>query len=158
VTIQYAIARRDLWMAYRLAWRRIPMIGVTQAVTFLCTFYVGRSLLAPSALRPAAEMALAALVGILPVAVLVLYPYIRFKPETRTFSIDSAGIRTFIGTRSGEVSWTQIVRVERVKQHLVVLGRTGNSFIVPDHAFASVAERDAFERQVRAFVDEAHRA
>ena len=74
------------------------------------------------------------------IALLALGPLVLFKPQERVLRLGPDGIQTTIGTKSGEISWREVARVERDGDEVIVTGRNLNAFIVPVTAFASEAE------------------
>ncbi len=71
----------------------------------------------------------------LPVVLLILYPQLRFKPQTRTVTIGTSGITTVVGRKSGRISWKNIRSVTEDRGYVVVQGSSGNAFIIPPRAF-----------------------
>ena len=54
------------------------------------------------------------------------------------------GLKTTIGTISGQRTWSQIEAVEKVQDKIVIFGKNGNGFIVPSRAFKNTNEADTF--------------
>lgn len=58
-----------------------------------------------------------------------------------------------IGKHSVQRSWADIDSVSEEGSHIIILGRNGNSFIVPLRAFASIEERQSFLRFAQSAVE-----
>lgn len=145
VTIHYALRRRDIWNAYWFTWRSGWALKFAQICIAASVFYL--------ALAWQTRIVFALLAAIGSVLFLPLYPLLLYKPQMRELTITPWGVRTQIGKKSAEIKWNEIKRVAREGDRLYLIGRTGNSFAVPDHAFASVDERNTFEEQIRTWRD-----
>jgi hypothetical protein len=61
--------------------------------------------------------------------------FVRGKTEERTLSISPQGISTELGSRKGEVAWGKVRLVENAGRHALIVGATGNAFLVAGRAF-----------------------
>jgi hypothetical protein len=80
-----------------------------------------------------------AIVSLATITALALTPQFLFKPQRRVLRVGPDGLRTTIGTKSGEFSWRDIARVERDGAYVVVTNRNLNAFIIPVAAFPTAA-------------------
>jgi hypothetical protein len=96
--------------------------------------------------RAAFPIAIAA--ALLSVAWLPLVPLIAFKPQERSLYVDERGLKTEIGKRFGERTWSEVKSVRDHDGSVVVTVTNGNAFIVPRRAFATEAERAEFLARV----------
>jgi hypothetical protein len=71
------------------------------------------------------------------------------KTSLRTLSISSDGIHTEIGGMSGERSWPQIKEVADQKSFILIVGRSGNSFFIPNRAFSDLEEKTEFITRIK---------
>jgi hypothetical protein len=81
-------------------------------------------------------------VGISVMAILALYPQLRFKPQLRTLVLLPEKITTTIGARSEEYSWSDVGRLEKDGEYLIVGFRSLNAFVVPASAFTNGSSID----------------
>ena len=142
VTIEYASRRGEIWTWYWKAWRQrlwkshLRIFAIVAGLAYLFLSY-------PS--PPAfATLAIPAAIGALPVILLILYPQLRFKPQTRTVTIGTSGITTVVGRKSGRISWKNIRSVNEDRGYVVVQGSSGNAFIIPPRAFETPETRAGF--------------
>jgi hypothetical protein len=87
-----------------------------------------------------------------------LYPLLRFKSDERTLEIAPTGISTTIGRKSGQIAWGQVADIDSHAQRIFIIGKNGNSFIVPDAAFSNDAERTEFIELANRWLREAKAA
>ena len=73
------------------------------------------------------------------------------KTQERALRTSPEGIETSIGTQSARIPWTEITSVAAHAGFLVLTRQNGNSFVIPDRAFASAEERRAFQREVERY-------
>jgi len=71
------------------------------------------------------------------VALMVLYPQLRFKPQLRTLIIDENGLQTTIGKKNGVRAWREIASIQETSDFILVTTRGMNAFVIPTSAFAS---------------------
>ena len=96
---------------------------------------------------------LIAIIGLVPIVGLVLFPLVKFKPQERTFSIDERGISTTIGDISKNVPWKDIANVSVNQDNLIIQNRNLNAFIIPQRAFETEEARQGFANFVVAHVE-----
>lgn len=149
MTVTYALRRRDVWNAYWFTWRTGWTLKLSQLFIVGCIFFVVVSRRAVGRPPNRADVVVAAIWAIPVLLFLPIYPLLRFKSQMRTLTISPQGIHTQIGNLSREISWRAIGRMRREGDRLYIVGKTGNSFAVPDHAFSSTLDRDAFETAAR---------
>ncbi len=75
------------------------------------------------------------------VALMILYPQLRFKPQLRTLVIDEKGLQTTIGKKNGVRMWREIASIEETSDRVIVTTRSMNAFLIPTSAFASEEAR-----------------
>ena len=114
-----------------------------QAVIAVSVFYVVVNLSGPGPLQTRHIVwATAVTLGVL--ALLPIYPLVRFKPQERTLTVTNHGISTTIGSHRGEIPWSKIESVTSDADRIYIIGKNQNSFIVPLHAFSAATEREEF--------------
>jgi hypothetical protein len=144
VTIRYILKRADVWRAYWHQWRSSWKLKAAQAVIAVSVFYAVVTRLAGAQPAQPHQFLWAALATFGVLAILPIYPLIRFKPHERTLTITIEGISTTIGKRQGEIPWSRIESVTSEAERIYIVGKNQNSFTIPDHAFASAQARDIF--------------
>jgi hypothetical protein len=144
VTIRYSLKRADVWRAYWHQWRSSWKLKAAQAVIAVCAFYLVLAGLAGGKPAQAHHFLWAAIATFGVLAILPIYPLIRFKPQERTLTITIEGISTTIGKRHGEIPWAKIESVTSDAERIYLVGKNQNSFTIPDNAFASAQARDEF--------------
>ena len=76
-------------------------------------------------------------------------------PPQRQIDIRSAespqGISTEIGSRKGEVPWGKVRLVENAGRHVLIVGATGNAFLIPGRAFGGPEQQAQFVQEVNSF-------
>lgn len=139
MTIEYASRRGEIWIWYWKAWRqRLWKSHLRIFAIFAGLAYLFLSYPAPPSL---ATLAVPVAIGAVPVLLLILYPQLRFKPQTRTVTIGTSGITTVVGRKSGKISWKNIRSVTEDRGYILVQGSSGNAFIIPPRAFETDATR-----------------
>jgi hypothetical protein len=153
MVIKYRITRSDIWQAY---WRRtrLKMSVFRVTITLVLIGMAISSALDPS-LSPPARVAMTLLLGGVAIAGSPIFPLLRFKADERILEIGPTGLSTTIGRRSGTVPWNQIARVESAANRIYIVGKTGDSFIVPWDAFSSPAEQAQFTQLAIAWSNKA---
>ncbi|MGA7193021.1 MAG: YcxB family protein [Anaerolineales bacterium] len=134
--IEYTSSRSEVWNFYWYQWRR-KKLWLTHLLVALAVFLFTFRFLA---LNVVASI----FIAVLCVAWMPLFPLIMFKSSSRILRMDSNGIKTTIGTISGQRTWSQIEAVEKVQDKIVIFGKNGNGFIVPSRAFKNTNEADTF--------------
>jgi YcxB-like protein len=85
------------------------------------------------------------------VALLPLWPQIRFKPQVRTLELDESGYKTSIGHLNGKRRWSAIRSVDDDGNTIVLTMRQGNAMLIPYRAFGDGIDRQQFVSDVRAW-------
>jgi hypothetical protein len=157
MTIRYRLRRSDVWRAYwfpresrnlRLAMTAISTVLFVQAVWMLRDGTVG----VVSRTIGAALLFLLAIVGS------PLFPLLRFKADERMLEIGPTGVSTTIGKQSGEIAWSQVARLASDGGRFYIIGKNGNSFVVPFEAFSNAADRDQFIELATRWLHDNHAA
>jgi len=78
------------------------------------------------------------------VALLPLWPLVRFKSDERTLTIHPGGISTKIGERGAEIRWADVRQIRDERDAVLIVSQNGNAFIVPARAFNGDVQRMAF--------------
>lgn len=73
-----------------------------------------------------------------------IFPQVKFKPQTRTLTINENGISTSIGKISGECAWNEVAEISESSGNIYIVGTGGNGFVVPLRAFSGVEEQNKF--------------
>jgi hypothetical protein len=139
--IAYALGRNEVWRWYWRAWRRrLWMFHLLLVVLIAAEFY---------AASPKASLVtgvpLPTLICALPaISLMVAYPQLRFKPETRTVTLTGDGLDTTIKGKSRKYSWGDIRSVTELNDYVILKNRKMIAFIVPPRTFASPDDRDTF--------------
>jgi YcxB-like protein len=77
-----------------------------------------------------------------------LWLFVRGKTDKRTFSISAQGISTEIGSRKGAVPWGKVRLVENAGRHVLIVGATGNAFLIPTRAFNGPEQQAQFVQEI----------
>ena len=144
-TIEYASSRSEVWRWYWRAWAKpngFWLLHLCFGVIFAAAFALTER--EPFSLARSAVVALAAMAVC--VALLPLWPQIRFKSSPRSLTIDPAGLRTTIGKLSASRPWREIGAIADTGEEIVISGRNRNAFIIPKRAFKDGASRQEFLR------------
>ena len=147
-TIEYTSSRSEVWRWYWRAWAKPSGFWLLH----LCLgvlFAAGVALTArePFSFTRSTLLALTAMAVC--VALLPLWPQIRFKPSHRSLTIEPAGLRTTIGKLSGSRSWSEIGAIVETGDEIVISGKNGNAFIIPRRAFKDEGHRQEFLRDAQ---------
>jgi len=142
VTIEYAPRRGEIWTWYWKVWIKRLWKSHLRIFTIVAGLaYLFLSYPAPPSLT---TLAVPLAIGAIPVLLLILYPQLRFKPQTRTVTIGTSGITTVVGRKSGRISWKNIRSVTEDRGYVIVQGSSGNAFIIPPRAFETPEEQVRF--------------
>ena len=142
-TLRYKTSRADVWRFYWRQWRQ--KLWITHAaIVALAAFLAWQN--AP---KGNAGMLYAATPAILLLAGLIAYPQLRYKPQERELILDTTGIRTTIGKKSGEMTWQDVSRIDDAQGIVYIQRHNGNAFIIPKRAFASSEVRSDFIQRIR---------
>lgn len=144
MTIHYSIRRADVLLAYGHTWRHSRNLKLLQLITLVFSYYSAISLIAGDGPRTWAQHGSAGAIALCVIAGVALYPLLRFKPEERMLEISPQGISTTIGRRSGNIAWREVQWVKSDANAVYIVGRTLNSFRIPEGAFATPSDRDRF--------------
>jgi hypothetical protein len=77
-----------------------------------------------------------------------LWLYIRGKTDERTLTISGDGISTEIGSLRGQIPWSKVKLVNDTGSHVLIVGATGNAFLIPGRAFQGPDQRSEFLTQI----------
>jgi hypothetical protein len=140
--VEYSSTRGEIWHWYWRVWRQ-RLWKIHAAIMVLTVFMlVARVVRGGSGVQQ--DLLLIAGCGGLALLWFVLHPQLLYKPQLRRLAMDAEGLSTTIGRHSGQRRWDEISAIENYKDAIIIQGRNGNAFIVPDRAFASRAAREAF--------------
>jgi hypothetical protein len=140
-SLHYASTRAEIWRWYWREWTRLRGLWRFHVLIGLAGGFVSadRGKLSQFSRE---RFAIAGLVTLgASIALLSLWPQLRFKPQTRLLTLNAAGFTTTIGTQSGHRRWQDIRRVEDHDGTVLLVGKNGNAMIIPLRAFASDADR-----------------
>ena len=140
-TLRYASTRAEVWRAYWREWTRLSGLWRFHVLIGLA---VGFGWADGGALRAfsAEQFAIAALAATgTSIALLSLWPQLRFKPQTRILILNAEGFTTTIGRQSAQRRWQDIARVEDHSDTILLVGKNGNAMIIPSRAFTHEADR-----------------
>lgn len=70
------------------------------------------------------------------------------KTAQRTMDVSEDGISTSIGKLRGLVDWGRIADVRDTGPHVLIVGRSGNSFFIPNRAFNSPDQKTQFISEI----------
>jgi YcxB-like protein len=142
ITVQYRSSREEIWSWYWRAWR--SGLWRVHATWLACVSLAILVLRSSQGMPDFRDFVFAILAGAAWIALLPLYPMLRFKTEVRTLTIDETGVSTIIGKRSGFRAWSEIESVQSEQGTIVITGRNRNAFIVPRRAFDTDREQKKF--------------
>jgi len=152
MTIKYALTRDEIVRSYFRSLGSspkfllmIPMYSVGLGVLSLAIGGAfSRSLTAGDAIS-----ALAWAVGAF--LFMPLWLFVRGKTKERTLSISVQSISTEIGSRKGEVPWGKVRLVENAGCHVLIVGATGNAFLIPGRAFSGPEQQAQFVQEINSW-------
>lgn len=145
-TLRYSSTRREVWQWYWRRWRE--RLWVVHAVVAAGAGY-GLSSSHPADTRLAAWAIYAIAAFPVVVAIFAIIPQARFKPAVRTLIVGPEGWSTSIGPKSGARRWAEVSAIREDADAIVIQGTNGNALIVPQRAFRSESERNAFLHDAR---------
>jgi YcxB-like protein len=93
-------------------------------------------------------------IGLIPLIGFALWPMIKFKPQTRTLTVNESGIETSVGDKKGKVSWNEFIYFKREPGLIVLQRRNLNSFLVPSRAFKTENDEEEFQSFVSKKINE----
>lgn len=136
LTVRYALTRNEVWRWYWKAWcQRLWMVHALSAVVTVLAFSVydlGGSL--------ARSMGLGVLASLILAGAMIGYPQLRYRPEERILTANTEGLSYVRGSQTGQVKWKVVRSAEFRDGDVIVSGRGGSAFIIPERAFASQEE------------------
>jgi hypothetical protein len=148
-TVNYASERSEIWRWYWRAWLRPAGLWRFHVMYGLMFAFIFTVLLEPGAFRPGRFLGAAVIATIACVALLPLWPQIRFKPAMRSLTINAEGLTTSVGNISGSRLWKDVRTIEQIDGTIAITGNNKNAFIVPARAFANDREREDFYESAR---------
>lgn len=154
ITIRYATSRGELWRSYWRAWAQPSGTWLNHAFiaanVFLLVYMFTRY--SPDAVVIAVTMGVVAF----PLAMLgfALWPQLRFRSVPRTLHVSDQGILSEVGGRQGSKSWSEIRGINARDDAVYVEAADGSALVVPDRAFATPEQFQAFVIQVRQWYSE----
>lgn len=80
-----------------------------------------------------------------------LWLFIRAKTALRTLTIAPDGISTQIGSLKGDVPWDKVKTVTDAGPYVIITRANGNSFLIPNRAFAGPDQQAQFLSDVEAW-------
>lgn len=147
-TLKYAATRGEIWRWYWRAWARPAGLwryhvayGVVAA--FAAALVNGLDWLSTTVLGFGAILCC--------IALLPLWPQLRFKPQVRTLELDESGFRTSIGRINGSRRWFEIQSVRDDGNTLAITSHNGNAMIIPRRAFGEGIDRERFVAEIEAW-------
>ena len=143
-TVSYASSRGEIWYWYWRAWKRPAGLWRVHVLFGLMFAFVLTVLLEPGGFRLDRFLASAAIATLACVALLPLWPQIRFKSATRSLTINPQGITTSIRELTASRSWNDIRTIEEINDAIVITGSNKNAFIIPARAFLNDHQRKEF--------------
>jgi hypothetical protein len=144
MTIQYSVTPNEVTKSYiqQLRYSSAFRIRIlTFAVLIFLIYFLTKLLRQGFRLS---DLIVALLLGCGVIILLPLTSRLLTKPQQRTLTISQEGIQTSIGAQTGTIPWAKVADVVDDGDYIFVIGRTGNSFLIPSRAFASSGQRNAF--------------
>jgi hypothetical protein len=80
-----------------------------------------------------------------------LFPQLAFKPQVRVLELLPEEIRTSIGSIRKILQWSEVAKIERDGDFIVITGRNGNAFLIPPMAFTDRSQIGSILLQLRAW-------
>ncbi len=144
MTIEYRSKRSEIAAAYWFTWRHSWRMRFFQAVIAIPVFLWSTSLLRSPERTLSSTLALSTFWTVAVLALLPLYPQLRFKSQVRRLTIDTSGIHTTIGALSGDIPWRRVASLITVGDRTYIMGANLNSFVIPARAFSDIGQRNEF--------------
>jgi hypothetical protein len=143
-TIQYSSSRQEVWRWYWCAWAKPNGLWLNHLIiAVLCGLVSSGS--SPFDGFDLAHFAKLSFISFFVcMAIFPLWPQIMFKSHPRTFTINSTGIETSIGHKSGKKSWNEIIEIQEVEDEIIFRGKNSNALIIQMRAFRDISERQQF--------------
>ena len=145
ITIRYTSSRKEVNEWYWKKWRQKFWFYHVIFFLLIVSISVGRW---PA--KNVIDVLRGMIIGIVAVLGMIAFPQIMFKPKERWLFVNENGIKTEIGKIKAHIGWNEISKVEEASQAIVITRRkSGNAFIVPNRAFQSLNEREAFYKAAK---------
>ena len=142
ITIRYLPKRTEVWRMYWDLWKR--RLWKMHVAAFAGAALASSQIIFDGFPPSVAGYALILIIGLIPILGFMLWPMVMFKTQTRWLKINSDGIFTTIGKKSGTVPWKEIVSIRTVSNTIVIQKSNLNSFVIPSRAFATESEKSEF--------------
>jgi len=149
ITIEYALTRGEVTRSYFQAIRQSPeylrrviMLAAILALLQMCS----RALVFRH--FGGAEILSAIVVFVVFLVMLPIALFLTAKTDTRALTISPDGISTSIGKKFKQIPWKAVKLVQEASTFILIAGRSGNAFFIPDRAFASPDDRGRFLERI----------
>lgn len=144
MTIQYSITPNEVTQSYI---QQLRFSAAFRTRILLYAGLVGLIYFLPKLFRQEVRIFDIIMTFLLMLGLVVFLPFVLrlfTKPQQRILTIDAQGIQTTIGEQSGTVPWPQVADIVQDGDFIFVIGRSGNSFLIPNRAFPAPEQRQAF--------------
>jgi len=151
MTIQYSITPNEVTKSY---FQQLRYSAPFRRRILLYAGAISLIYLLPRLLRQSLHLIDIVVALFLVVVFILLLPCVLrlfAKPQQRTLTIDAQGIHTTIGTQSGSISWSNVADLVHTTESIFIIGQTGNSFLIPNRAFPTPMQRQAFLDSITAY-------
>ena len=157
ITIEYALTRGEVARSFLLAIRESPEY-LRRVITLAAILAVGQACFRALSSRHfgASEILSAIIVFAVVLVLLPIALFVSAKAGRRTFTISPEGISTSIGTKSGQIPWKKVKLVKDGSTFILISGRSGNAFFIPNRAFVLPDARARFLEQIGAWRSGSH--
>ena len=149
VTLSYRSSRAEIWRWYWVAWRRPRGLWRYHLALFALAAGATLRLLGRTRTLGPGEWAIAAVVGLVAIVWMPLWPEARFKLQERRLVLDQQGLATSIGSRSGETAWRDVASIETDMDTISINLANKSAYIIPSRAFSSSDERSRCLSMIR---------
>ena len=150
ITIEYALTRREILWSFLQGLAESPKFR-TKILLFSAA--IGMSGLLPKAILSRSltlkDTIDAAGWAVGSIAFIALGVSVFGKTARRTLTISPNGISTEIGRLTGQVPWNKVKEVTECTQSVLIVGRNGNAFFIPNRAFADLDHRSQFLAEIK---------
>ena len=149
MTIHYSITPNEVTKSYI---QQLRFSAAFRTRILLYAGLVGRIYFLPKLLRQEVRMFDIIVTFLLMLGLVVFLPFalrLLTKPQQRILTINAQGIQTTIGTQSGTIPWAQVADIVQDGDFIFVIGRSGNSFLIPNRAFPAPEQRQVFLEAIR---------
>jgi hypothetical protein len=152
ISVRYESRRSEVWQWYWRTWRR--SLWRFHLAIFLLISSTATSLMYGKVPSTVAGYILIIAIGLIPLIGFALWPMIKFKPQTRTLTVNESGIETSIGDKNVKVGWDEFTYFKREASLIVIQRRNLNSFLVPSRAFKTENDEEEFQSFVSKKINE----